>query len=62
MKILTDLEIVFEIEDLVKVIYAYFAHSPKKCHELHCLELLMEAKCLKLLKNVCTNGVALLHM
>ena len=60
VKTLSDLEIVGEIEDLVKVTHAYFAHSPKKYSEFHCLALLMETKGLKLLKNVCIRWCSLI--
>ena len=60
VKTLSDLEIVGEIEDLVKVTHAYFAHSSKKYSEFHCLVLLMEIKGLKLLKNVCTGWCSLI--
>ena len=60
VKTLSDLEIVGDIEDLVKVTHAYFAHSPKKYSEFHCLALLMETKGLKLLKNVCTRWCSLI--
>ena len=60
VKTLSDLEIVGEIEDLVKVTHAYFSHSPKKYSEFHCLALLMETKGLKLLKNVCTRWCSLI--
>ena len=52
VKTLSDLEIVKEIEDLIKVTDAYFAHSSKKYAKFHSLALLMETKGLKLLKNV----------
>ena len=54
VKTLSNLEVVSEIEDLVTVAHAYFAHSPKKYKKFHSLILLMETKGLKLLKNVCT--------
>ena len=54
VKTLSDLEIISKIEDLVKVVHAYFAHTPKKYSKFHSLALLMETKGLKLLKNVCT--------
>ena len=60
VKILSDLEIVSKIEDLVKVIHAYFVHSLKKYSEFHFLALLMETKGLKLLKNVCTKWCSLI--
>ena len=60
VKTLSDLEIVGEIEDLIKVTHAYFAHSPKKYVEFHSLALLMETKGLKLLKNVCTRWCSLI--
>ena len=60
VKTLSDLEIVGEIEDLIKVTHAYFAHSPKKYAEFHSLALLMETKRLKLLKNVCTRWCSLI--
>ena len=49
VKTLSDLEIVGDIEDLVKVTHAYFAHSPKKYSEFYSFALLMETKGLKLL-------------
>ena len=55
VKTLNDLEIVSDMEDLVKVVHAYFVHSFKKYSEFHSLALLMESKGLKLLKNVCTR-------
>ena len=54
VKTLSDLEVVSGIEDLVKAIYAYFEHKPKKYTIFHSQALLMETKRLKLLKNVCT--------
>ena len=60
VKTLSDLEIVSDIEDLVKVVQAYFAHSSKKYSEFHSLALLMETKGLKLLKNVCTCWYSLI--
>ena len=60
VKTLSDLDIVSDIEDLVKVVHAYFAHSPKKYSEFHFLALLMETKGLKLLKNVCTRWCSLI--
>ena len=44
VKALSDFDIVSDIEDLVKVVHAYFAHSPKKYSEFHSLALLMETK------------------
>ena len=61
VKTLSDLDIISDIEDLVKVVHAYFAHSPKKYSEFHSLALLMETKGLKLLKNVCTRWCSLIH-
>ena len=60
VKTLSDLDIVSDIEDLVKAVHAYFAHSPKKYSEFHSLALLMETKGLKLLKNVCTHWCSLI--
>ena len=60
VKTLSDLEIVGEIEDLIEVTHAYFAHSPKKYAEFHSLALLMETKGLKLLKNVCTRWCSII--
>ena len=60
VKTLSDLDIISDIEDLVKVVHAYFAHSPKKYNEFHSLALLMETKGLKLLKNVCTCWCSLI--
>ena len=60
VKTLSDLEIVLEIEDLVKVIHIYYAHSPKKYTKFHYLAFLMETKGLKLLKNMCTKWCSLI--
>ena len=59
-KTLSDLEIVAVIEDLIKVMHAYFAHSSKKYIEFHYFALLMETKGLKLFKNVCTRWCSLI--
>ena len=56
VKTLSELEVVVEIGDLVKVIHAFFGHSPKKYIEFHFLVLLMETKGLKLLKFFCTRS------
>ena len=60
VKTLSDLDIISDIEDLVKVVHAYFAYSSKKYSEFHSLALLMETKGLKLLKNVCTHWCSLI--
>ena len=60
LKTLSDLEIVFDIKDLVKVVHAYFAHNLKKYSEFHSLAVLMETKGLKLLKKICTCWCSLI--
>ena len=43
-KVLSDLEIMEDCEELIKVTHDYFAHSPKRAAEFHTLALLMETK------------------
>ena len=59
VKTLNNLEIIYEIVNLVKVIYAYFSHSFQKCIKFHFLPLLMKTKEFKLFKNIYTKWCSL---
>jgi len=59
-KMLSSLNIMAAIEDLLQTCHKYFASSPKKLVEFHCLAQGMDTKGLKLLKNVATRWVSLI--
>jgi hypothetical protein len=61
VKTLSHLAIFHAIEELMRISYAYFAHSPKKYSEYKSLADTIDTKGLKLLKNVTTRWLSLLE-
>ena len=57
---LSDLPVVGRIEDMLQTLYAFFAHSPKRHLEFVKLAELMQAKGLKIWKNVKTRWISML--
>lgn len=56
-KTVLELEIFHTGEELIRLVYAHFAYSPKKRAKFHTLAQLMETKGLKMLKQVKTRWI-----
>jgi hypothetical protein len=61
VKTLSNLPVFHAIEDLMRVSYAYFSHSPKKYNKYKAFASSINTKGLKLLKNVTTRWLSLLE-
>lgn len=60
LKTLSKMPIVSNVEDLLQVTHAYFAHSSKRHHEFTKLAVLMDKKGNKILKQIKTRWISLL--
>jgi hypothetical protein len=61
VKTLSQLSIFHSIEEVMRVAYSYFSHSPKKFDEYKSWASTIDTKALKLLKNVTTRWLSLLE-
>jgi hypothetical protein len=61
VKTLSQFPVVHVVEELMRVSYAYFSHSPKKYNEYKNFASTIDTKGLKVIKNVTTRWLSLLE-